>query len=415
MKIMVLGSGGREHALAKKIAKSPLCDVVYVSLGNAGTELEDKCKNVSLKTLDDIVDFAKRENIDLTVVGPENYLTDGIVDLFRQNNLKIFGPDKRAAMLEGSKAYAKDFMKKYGVKTAEYNVFEDYDAAREYIEGASMPIVIKADGLAQGKGVVICQTKKEAQDTLYSFMIDDLFKGSGKRVVIEEYLEGVEASIICVTDGKTIKPFISAKDHKRLLDNDEGPNTGGMGVIAPNKYVTDDVFDVFKRDIMDKTLLGIKEENLDYKGFIYFGIMITQKGPYLLEYNVRFGDPEAQAILPLMKSDLVEVILNTLDGKLQDINIEWMDGASCNVVLAAEGYPSNVVIGDEIFGIDKVKEADVYIAGAEIKDGRILTKGGRVMSVTATGNTLDEARSKAYSEIEKIKFRGMQYRKDIGE
>lgn len=413
MKVLVLGSGGREHALAKKLAKSDMCSRVYVCPGNVGTLMEDKCVNVNIHNIDEFVEFAKKENIDLTVVGPEKYLTMGVVDVFRENGLKIFGPTKNAALLEGSKAYAKDFMKKYGVKTAAYEVFEDYYKAKEFLENVKYPVVIKADGLAQGKGVVICNSKIEAEDTLYSFMIDDIFKGSGQRVVIEEYLQGVEASIICITDGKTIKPFISAKDHKRLNDGDEGPNTGGMGVISPNRYVTDDVFKKFKKDIMAKTLEGIKEEGLDYKGFIYFGIMITENGPYLLEYNVRFGDPEAQAILPLMKSDLAKVILDTLEGKLDETDIEWIDGASCNVVLASKGYPSNPVLGDEILGLNDIEGVDLFVSGIKLYDEKFHTNGGRVLSLTAVGETLDEAREKVYRQIEKIKFNGMQYRRDI--
>lgn len=413
MKIMVLGSGGREHALAKKLAKSNMCSRVYVCPGNVGTLMEDKCENLNIDNIDEFIEFAKKENIELTVVGPEKYLTMGVVDTFRENGLKIFGPTKNAALLEGSKAYAKHFMKKYGVKTAAYEVFEDYKMAKDYLENINYPVVIKADGLAQGKGVVICNSKMEAEDTLYSFMIDDVFKGSGQRVVIEEFLQGVEASIICITDGKAIKPFISAKDHKRLNDGDEGPNTGGMGVIAPNRYVTDDVFAKFQKDIMDKTLDGIKEEGLDYKGFIYFGIMITEDGPYLLEYNVRFGDPEAQAILPLMKSDLAEVILNTLDGKLSETEIEWIEGASCNVVLASKGYPSNPILGDGILGLTDVKDVDLFVSGVKKDNQKFYTNGGRVLSLTAVGETLDEAREKVYREIEKIKFNGMQYRRDI--
>ncbi|GFR36072.1 phosphoribosylamine--glycine ligase [Thermobrachium celere] len=413
MKILVLGSGGREHALSKKIAESSLVTKVYVCPGNVGTLMEDKCQNIDLEDLDDIINFAKSEEIDLVVVGPEKYLMLGAVDRFRENGIKIFGPSKKAALLEGSKAYAKEFMKRYGVKTASYEVFDDFEEAKGYLDKVKYPVVIKADGLAQGKGVVICSSKDEAEDTLFSFMIQDLFKGSGKRVVIEEYLKGVEASIICITDGKSIKPFVSAKDHKRLMDNDKGPNTGGMGVVAPNMYVTEDVFEKFKEDIMQKTLLGIREENLDYKGFIYFGIMITEDGPYLLEYNVRFGDPEAQAILPLLKSDLVEVILKTLDGRLDECELEWIDGASCNVVLSSRGYPLSPVLGDEIYGLESIEDVDIFISGVKLEGGRFYTNGGRVLSLTAVADNLELAREKVYKEIKKIKFDGMHYRRDI--
>ncbi|CDF59476.1 phosphoribosylamine--glycine ligase [Thermobrachium celere] len=413
MKVLVLGSGGREHALSKKIAESSLVTKVYVCPGNVGTLMEDKCQNIDLEDLDDIINFAKSEEIDLVVVGPEKYLMLGAVDRFRENGIKIFGPSKKAALLEGSKAYAKEFMKRYGVKTASYEVFDDFEEAKGYLDKVKYPVVIKADGLAQGKGVVICSSKDEAEDTLFSFMVQDLFKGSGKRVVIEEYLKGVEASIICITDGKSIKPFVSAKDHKRLMDNDKGPNTGGMGVVAPNMYVTEDVFEKFKEDIMEKTLLGIREENLDYKGFIYFGIMITEDGPYLLEYNVRFGDPEAQAILPLLKSDLVEVILKTLDGRLDECELEWIDGASCNVVLSSRGYPLSPVLGDEIYGLESIEDVDIFISGVKLEGGRFYTNGGRVLSLTAVADNLELAREKVYKEIKKIKFDGMHYRRDI--
>lgn len=413
MKVLVLGSGGREHALSKKVAESSLCSKVYVCPGNVGTLMEDKCQNVELEDLDDIINFAKNEEIDLVVVGPEKYLMLGAVDRFREKGIKIFGPSKKAALLEGSKAYAKEFMKRYGVKTASYEVFDDFEEAKEYLDKVKYPVVIKADGLAQGKGVVICNSKGEAEDTLFSFMVQDLFKGSGKRVVIEEYLDGVEASIICITDGKSIKPFVSAKDHKRLMDNDEGPNTGGMGVVAPNRYVTEEVFEKFKEDILEKTLLGIREENLDYKGFIYFGIMITKDGPYLLEYNVRFGDPEAQAILPLLKSDFIEVILKTLDGRLDECELEWIDGASCNVVLSSRGYPLSPVLGDEIVGLESIEDVDIFVSGVKLEGGRFYTNGGRVLSLTAVADTLELARKKVYKEIEKIKFNGMQYRRDI--
>lgn len=411
MKVLVIGSGGREHAIAWKIAKSPLVERVFVAPGNGGTYMEEKCENVDLKGIYDYVKFAKEKLVDVTVVGPEAPLVEGIVDEFKKQGLKIFGPLKEAARLEGSKIYAKEFMKRHGVRTAEYEVFYDIEGAVEYIKRCQYPCVIKADGLAQGKGVVICNSTKEAEDTLKKFMVEDVFKGSGKRIVIEEFLEGVEASILSITDGKTIIPFISAKDHKRIFDGDKGPNTGGMGVIAPNPYVTDEVLEDFKKNIMLPTLNGIKEEGLDYHGIIFFGIMITKKGVYLLEYNVRMGDPETQALLPLMKSDFFELILKAIDGKLEGCKVDWEKGYSCNVVAASKGYPGDIEKGFKI-NIGDV-ENKIFIAGAEFKDGNLITTGGRVLSVTAVADTLEKARSKAYEDLKRIYFEGMQYRKDI--
>lgn len=411
MKVLVIGSGGREHAIAWKITKSPLVEKVFVAPGNGGTYMEEKCENVNLKGIDEYLEFAKENKIDVTVVGPEAPLVEGIVDEFKKQGLKIFGPSKEAARLEGSKIYAKEFMKRHGVRTAEYEVFYDLEGAVEYIKKCRYPCVIKADGLAQGKGVVICSSLGEAEDTLKKFMVEDVFKGSGKRIVIEEFLEGVEASILSITDGKTIIPFISAKDHKRIFDCDKGPNTGGMGVIAPNPYVTDEVLEDFKKNIMLPTLNGIKEEGLDYHGIIFFGIMITKKGVYLLEYNVRMGDPETQALLPLMKSDFFELILRAIDGKLEGCKIEWEEGFSCNVVAASKGYPGDIEKGFKV-NIGDV-ENKIFIAGAEFKDGNLITTGGRVLSVTAVADTLDKARQKAYGDLKRIYFEGMQYRKDV--
>ncbi|MCX7904663.1 MAG: phosphoribosylamine--glycine ligase [Caloramator sp.] len=411
MKVLVIGSGGREHAIAWKIAKSPLVERVFVAPGNGGTHLEEKCENVDLRGIDEYLEFAKENRIDVTVVGPEAPLVQGIVDEFKRQGLKIFGPSKEAAKLEGSKIYAKEFMKRHGVRTAEYEVFYDVERAMDYIKKCQYPCVIKADGLAQGKGVVICNSIKEAEDTLQKFMVEDVFKGSGRRIVIEEFLEGVEASILSITDGNTIIPFISAKDHKRIFDGDKGPNTGGMGVIAPNPYVTDEVLEDFKKNIMLPTLNGIKEEGLLYFGIIFFGIMITKKGVYLLEYNVRMGDPETQALLPLMKSDFFELILKAIDGKLEGCKVEWERGFSCNVVAASKGYPGDYEKGFKI-DIGDVQNK-IFIAGAEFKEGNLITTGGRVLSVTAVADTLEKAREKAYEDLKRINFEGMQYRKDI--
>lgn len=412
MRVLVVGGGGREHAIAWKVSQSPYVDEVYCAPGNGGTELEEKCINVDITDIDKLADFAYKEKIGLTVVGPEVPLVDGIVEKFREKKLKIFGPAKEAARLEGSKAYSKDFMKKYGVKTAAYEVFTDFELAEKYIETCEYPVVIKADGLAAGKGVIICHEKKEAEEALKDLMINDVFNGSGKKVVVEEFLTGVEASILSVTDGKTIIPLLSAKDHKTIYENNQGPNTGGMGAISPNPYCTEKVIEQFKKDIMEPTLKGIQAEGLDYKGIIFFGLMINEKGTYLLEYNVRMGDPETQSVLPLMKSDFTDVMLKAVEGRLSEAKIEWEEGYCCNVVAAAGGYPMKYNKGDNINGITDC-EGKVFIAGAKF-DGALVTNGGRVLCVANKGKTLEEAIEATYADIKKIDFKDMYYRKDIG-
>ncbi|MCY6960485.1 phosphoribosylamine--glycine ligase [Clostridium brassicae] len=413
MKILVVGSGGREHAIVWKVSQSSLVDKIYCAPGNGGTEVEDKCENVNISDIKELAKFAKEKEIDLTIVGPEVPLVEGIVDVFKENNLKIFGPSKKAAALEGSKIYSKDFMKKYKVKTAEYEVFDNSKEAFNYIKTCSYPVVIKADGLAAGKGVIICQNEKEAEEAVKTLMLDDEFNGAGLKIVIEEFLEGVEASILSVTDGETIVPFISSKDHKQIFDGDKGPNTGGMGVIAPNPYCNEEVLDSFKKDILETTLKGIKEEKMDFVGTIFFGIMITKKGVYLLEYNVRMGDPETQAVLMLMESDYVQIMLKALNKELANYNVKWKKGASCCITLASGGYPGKYEKGFKISGIDKVQNK-VFVAGAKKSGDKLLTNGGRVLSVVASGETLQEAREKAYNDAEKISFEGVYYRKDIG-
>ncbi|AGK96943.1 phosphoribosylamine--glycine ligase [Clostridium pasteurianum] len=412
MKILLIGNGGREHAIAWKMALSTIVDKIYCAPGNGGTHLENKCVNVNLDTIDELLNFAKEEKIDLTFVGPEAKLVEGIVDVFKENGLKIFGPSKAAAELEGSKAFAKEFMKKHGVKTAAYEVFDRVEEALDYTEKCPYPIVIKADGLAAGKGVVICGTAEEAQNTLKDFMVNDVFKGSGKKVVMEEFLDGVEASILSVTDGNVIVPFISAKDHKQIFDEDKGPNTGGMGAIVPNPYCTENVLKEFEETMLKPTLSGIKEEHMDYCGIIFFGLMITKKGTYLLEYNVRMGDPETQAVLPLLESDFTEIILAAIDGKLKDVEIKWKKGGACCVVLASKGYPGSYETGK---AIDiKAAESKVFAAGAKYEDDTLKTSGGRVMSIVSTGDTLEEAIKNAYADIKNVNFEGMYFRKDIG-
>jgi phosphoribosylamine--glycine ligase len=413
MKVMIIGSGGREHAIAWKIAQSPLVESIYCAPGNGGTYFENKCENVNLYKIEELLQFALENNVDLTIVGPEIPLVNGIVDRFKEAGLRIFGPSKLAAMLEGSKSCSKSFMEKYGVKTAWYKTFDNAENAEKFLSECSYPVVIKADGLAAGKGVVICISFNEAKQTIEDFMIKDIFKGSGKKVIVEEFLEGIEASILSITDGKTIIPFVSAKDHKRIYDGNTGPNTGGMGAIAPNPFVTDEVMSSFEKDIMLPTLRGILNEKMDYTGIIFFGIMITKKGVYLLEYNVRMGDPETQAVLPLMESDFVELILSALDGKLNDYALKWSDNYSCCVVAASKGYPEHYETGCNITGINNV-ENKIFIAGARNENEKLKTSGGRVLAVSALGKSLNESITNTYKDIEKIQFDGIYFRRDIG-
>lgn len=414
MKVLIIGNGGREHAMAWKIAQNKNVEKIYCAPGNGGTYFENKCVNVDVQGNDALIELALAENIDLTVVGPEVPLVDGIVDAFKKKKLKIFGPARRAAMLEGSKTVSKDFMKKYGVKTAEYKSFVDINEATKYLEECAYPIVIKADGLAAGKGVVICEDKALAVETLKDFMTLDIFNGSGKKVVIEEYLVGVEASILSITDGETIIPFISAKDHKTIFENNQGPNTGGMGAIAPNPYCTKEVLEDFRMNILETTLEGIKKENMDYIGIIFFGVMITDRGCYLLEYNVRLGDPETQAVLPLMKSDFVELIEAALSKRLKEFSLEWYEEACCCIVASSGGYPGKYNKGYEISFLNDINMK--FIAGAVTdKNGeKLLTSGGRVLAVVEKASTIEKAVEKAYKAIENVSFKDVYYRKDIG-
>ena len=414
MKVLVIGSGAREHSICNNLSKNERVSKIYCALGNAGTAKEKKCENVKISTIDEILNFAKKENIDLTIVGSEEMLVYGIVDRFEENGLKIFGPNKHAAILEGSKAYSKNFMKKYGVKTAEYETFTDYNKASEYLNKCSYPIVIKASGLALGKGVLICQDKKEAQNALEDIMIKKIFKEAGDEIVIEEFLEGVEASILSVTDSNVIIPFISAKDHKKIGDNDTGNNTGGMGVIAPNTYYTKEAEELFIKDILEPTLKGIKAEKMSFAGIIFFGLMITQKGVYLLEYNVRMGDPETQAVLQLLDTDYLSIIEAAMKRDLSSLNIKWKNKHACCVVMASGGYPASYNKGYKIEGIDNIK-GQCFIAGAKIdENNNIVTDGGRVLNVVNIADTLEEARKLTYEDIEKIDFKDKYYRKDIG-
>lgn len=413
MKILVVGSGGREHAICWKVSQNEKVEKVFCAPGNGGTAMLPKGENVNVKGIDELLEFALKEKIDLTIVGSEELLVDGIVDRFQEKGLKIFGPDKKAALLEGSKAYAKDFMKKYGVKTAAYEVFTEVDKAKEYIKTCEFPLVVKASGLAAGKGVLICQNLDEALKAVDEIMVDKVFSAAGEKIVVEEFLDGVEASILSVTDSKVILPFISAKDHKKIGEKETGLNTGGMGTIAPNPYVTKEVYDAFINGIMNPTLEGIKAEGMNFAGVIFFGLMITDKGVYLLEYNMRMGDPETQVVLPLLESDFIELLESGLKGDLANADVKWSNKSACCVVLASGGYPEAYNKGYEITGIDKVDNM-VFVAGAKAEDGKLLTSGGRVLNVVAVGDNLEDARAKAYADAEKIDFTGKYCRKDIG-
>lgn len=420
MKILIVGSGGREHAIAWKLSKNSKIKKIYIAPGNAGSEMLEKAENVILENdIHAYVRFAKENEIDLTFVGSEELLVKGIVDEFKKNGLKIFGPNKNAAILEGSKAYSKNFMKKYRIKTAIYEIFDNVEKAIKFLkEYKEFPVVIKASGLAAGKGVIIAQNLKEAIKAVEDIMVNDKFGEAGNQVVIEEFLNGVEASILSFTDSKVIVPLLSAKDHKKIGENETGLNTGGMGVISPNPYVTNTVFNEFKEKIMEPTLKGIQAEGMDFEGVIFFGIMITEKGVYLLEYNMRLGDPETQAVLPLLENDLLELIESSFDKKLSEVNIRWKKLYSCCVVGVAEGYPENYKKGDIITGLDNFDENNnelIFIAGAKYENNQFLTNGGRVLNTVGIGTTPNEAREKAYNLLNKINFNGKYFRKDIGE
>ena len=418
MKILIVGAGGREHAIAWKLSQNEKVEKIFIAPGNACVEMLPNAESVNLGSIDEYISFAKDNNVELTVVGSEELLVQGIVDEFHKNGLKIFGPDKKAAILEGSKAYSKDFMKKYGIKTAVYEIFDNSEKAKKFLNNwKDFPVVIKASGLAAGKGVIIAQNLDEAIRAVEDIMVDEKFGNAGSQVVIEEFLDGVEASILSFTDSKVIVPLLSAKDHKKIGEDETGLNTGGMGVISPNPFVTDEIFEKFKSDIMEPTLKGMQSEGMDFEGVIFFGLMITKKGVYLLEYNMRMGDPETQAVLPLLENDLLELIEKSFEKKLLEVKVDWKPLHSCCVVAAAGGYPESYKKGDEITGVLDFNETDdnkVFICGAKVESGKLLTNGGRVLNVVALGNTLEEAQKKAYELLKTINFEGMYFRKDIG-
>ena len=413
MKVLVVGSGGREHAIIKKLKESNKITEIFALPGNGGIAKDAECVDIGAKDIDKIAEFAVSENIDFAVVAPDDPLVLGAVDALEDKNIKCFGPRKNAAIIEGSKVFSKNLMKKYGIPTAEYEVFEDMNDALLYLDTAKIPTVIKADGLALGKGVIIAETRDAAKEAVKSMMKEKVFGESGSRVVIEEYLEGPEVSVLAFTDSKTVVPMVSSMDHKRALDGDKGLNTGGMGTIAPNPYYTKEIAEKCMEKIFIPTVEAMNKEGRPFSGCLYFGLMITCDGPKVIEYNCRFGDPETQVVLPLLKSDLLEIMLAVSEGRLSDAEVEFADECACCVVMASEGYPKSYEKGYEITMPED--DSGIFVAGAKEKDGKLLTNGGRVLGVTETGGTLAEAIDKAYKTVEKVSFKNAFYRKDIGQ
>ncbi len=417
MKVLIVGSGGREHAIATSVAKSPKVDKIYCAPGNAGIGQVAECVPIGAMEFEKLVSFAKEKAIDLTIIGMDDPLVGGVVDAFEAEGLRVFGPRKNAAILEGSKAFSKDLMKKYDIPTAGYENFDNAEDALAYLEKANFPIVLKADGLALGKGVLICNTLEEAKEGVKSIMLDKQFGTAGNRMVIEEFMTGREVSVLSFVDGKTIKTMTSAQDHKRALDGDQGLNTGGMGTFSPSPFYTKEVDEFCKKYVYQKTVDAMAAEGRPFTGIIFFGLMLTPNGPRVLEYNARFGDPEAQVVLPRMKNDIIDVMEACIDGKLDTIDLQFEDNAAVCVVLASEGYPVKYDKGLEIKGLENFVDKDgyyVFHAGTALKDGKIVTNGGRVLGVTAKGRDLKEARANAYEATKWVDFDNKYCRSDIG-
>ena len=417
MKVLIVGSGGREHAIAWKVAQSPKVDKIYCAPGNAGIAEYAECVPISAMEFDKLAAFAKEHEVDLTVIGMDDPLVGGIVDVFEAQGLRVFGPRKNAAILEGSKAFSKDLMKKYNIPTAAYETFTDPHKALEYLQTAKMPIVLKADGLALGKGVLICNTLEEAKAGVKEIMLDKKFGASGNTMVVEEFMTGREVSVLSFVDGKTIKTMTSAQDHKRAKDGDQGLNTGGMGTFSPSPFYTKEVDEFCRKYVYQKTVDAMAAEGREFKGIIFFGLMLTEDGPKVLEYNARFGDPEAQVVLPRMKNDLIDVIEACIDGTLDQVDLQFEDNAAVCVVLASDGYPVAYEKGLPITGLDEFKKHEGYYcfhAGTKFDGDQIVTNGGRVLGVTAKGATLKEARANAYKATEWVKFDNKYMRHDIG-
>ena len=414
MKVLVVGSGGREHAIIKKIKENKNIEEIFAIPGNGGISLDATCVAIGAKDIDGITKFAVENKIDYAVVAPDDPLVLGAVDSLTERGIPCFGPTSRAAIIEGSKVFSKNLMKKYGIPTATYETFSNAEDALKYLETSPIPVVIKADGLALGKGVIIATTLDEAKDAVLSIMQDKIFGASGNNIVIEEFLEGPEVSVLAFTDGETVIPMVSSMDHKRIGDNDEGLNTGGMGTIAPNPYYTKDIEKECMEKIFLPTINAMNSENRTFKGCLYFGLMLTKNGPKVIEYNCRFGDPETQVVLPLLKSDLLEVMMATTNGTLKDTKVEFSKGNACCVILASKGYPQKYETGYKI-ELPKTYDGEIYIAGAKMENGVLKTSGGRVLGATSVADTLENAISKAYNLASQIKFENKYSRKDIGQ
>ena len=410
MKVLVVGGGGREHAIIKKLKESKKVSKIYALPGNGGIAADAECVDIGAKEIDRIADFAAKNDIDLAVVAPDDPLVLGAVDALKAKGIKTFGPDRRAAIIEGSKAFSKDLMKKYNIPTAAYETFSEAEEALRYVENCPVPVVVKADGLALGKGVIIAETREEAVNAVKTIMEDRIFGDSGSKVVIEEFLTGPEVSVLSFTDGKTIVPMVSSMDHKRALDGDKGLNTGGMGTVAPNPYYTPEIALQCMETIFRPTIDAMNKEGRTFSGCLYFGLMLTEKGPKVIEYNCRFGDPETQVVLPLLESDLADIMLSIYEGKLDEAEVRFADKSAACVVMASEGYPSKYETG---FEITMPEDKNIYVAGAKLKDGRLVTAGGRVLGVTETAETLAEAIDKAYQTVKTISFENAYYRTDI--
>ena len=415
MKILVVGGGGREHAIIKKLKENKDIEEIFALPGNGGMKDDATLVDVGAKDIDGIVNFAKENKIDFAVVAPDDPLVLGAVDALEEIGVPCFGPKKNAAIIEGSKVFSKNLMKKYGIPTAQYEVFDDMEKALTYLDTAPIPTVIKADGLALGKGVIIAMTREEAKDAVRSMMENKIFGESGSRVVIEEFLEGPEVSVLSFTDGNVVVPMVSSMDHKRAHDNDEGLNTGGMGTVAPNPYYTKEIADECMEKIFLPTIEAMKKEGREFRGCLYFGLMITKDGPKVIEYNCRFGDPETQVVLPLLESDLFTVMKATSEGKLSETEVKFSDESACCVIVASKGYPVKYESGFPIVLPETDSKSDIFVAGAKCEDGKLLSAGGRVLGVTAVSDTLENAIKDAYALTEKVEFENGFYRKDIGQ
>ena len=415
MKVLVVGSGGREHSIIKKLCQSSKISKIYALPGNGGIAKQAECVAIGAKDIDGIVKFAVDTKIDFAVVAPDDPLVLGAIDALEEKGIPCFGPRANAAIIEGSKVFSKNLMKKYSIPTAQYEVFSDMEKAMAYLETAPIPTVIKADGLALGKGVIIAMTREEAKDAVRSMMEDKIFGASGNNIVVEEFLEGPEVSVLAFTDGKTVVPMVSSMDHKRAKDGDEGLNTGGMGTVAPNPYYTKAVADECMEKIFIPTMNAMNAEGRTFKGCLYFGLMITKDGPKVIEYNCRFGDPETQVVLPLLESDLFEIMQAVAEERLSECEVKFSDKSACCVIMASNGYPQSYETGFEMtIPSDEELSAEVFVAGAKLSDGKLLTAGGRVLGVTAKADTLEEAIKKSYAAVSKISFENAYWRKDIG-